>query len=99
MKAEFSYFIVTKEHVLSLTDAQTCQDFMEWVEVSTQCVRLPWGDLVYNLDPHVVEEDEYNAQEEVFLLCNLATQNLVYQLKQIQLKEEPESQAELAFQF
>jgi hypothetical protein len=98
MKANFSYFIVTEEHVLSLTDAQTSEDFIDWVRASTQCIRLPWGDLVYSLEAHVVEDDEYKAQEEVFLLCNLAAQNLVYELKQLQLKEDPDSKAELVFQ-
>lgn len=56
------------------------------------------GDLVYSLESHVVEDEEYENQQEVFLLCSLETQNLIYQLKQMQLKEHPDSQVNLVFQ-
>lgn len=97
MQVNLSYFIVEQSHLLSLTDTEGAKDFTEWVHVSTECIRLPWGDSVYSLESHVVEDEEYDNQEEVFSLCNLATQNLIYQLKQIQLKDNPDSYAELVF--
>lgn len=98
MKIEFSYYVVYKSQILSLSDEATLEKFLEWNKKHGDLVRLPWGDFISNLEGWVVEEEDFIAQEEVFTECDLDIQNLIYKLKQLQLKEDPKSKAALAFE-
>jgi hypothetical protein len=97
MKIDLSYFTISPSHVLSLTDENTYKEFLEWKNEHAWPIRLPWGDFVYSLEGFVVDQEEFDSQEEVFTECSLKIQNLIYQLKQIQLKEDPNSKSELVY--
>lgn len=97
MQTDLSYFIVNKQQILELTDEQTSIDFLNWYQQYGTHIKLPWGDNVYSIEHYVVEAEDFELQEEVFTNCNLKIQNLIYQLKQLQLKENPHSNAELVF--
>jgi hypothetical protein len=98
MQIDLSYFVVNKSHILALTDESTYKEFLDWNNKYGDFIRLPWGDLVSNIEGYVVEYEDFEEQEEVFNNCSLEIQNLIYQLKQIQLKENPSSKANLVFQ-
>lgn len=98
MQIDLSYFTVNKHQILLLSDEQTCQEFMEWYQENGEYIRLPWGDIVYSLECFVLDKEEFELQEEVFTECTLAIQNLIYNLKQLQLKDNPESKADLVFE-
>lgn len=98
MKIEFSYYVIYKSQILSLSDEKTLEKFIEWNKNHGDLVRLPWGGFISNLEGWLVEEGDFLAQEEVFTDCDLDIQNLIYKLKQLQLKEDPQSKAHLAFE-
>lgn len=98
MQIDLSYFIINKDHILSLVDEKTYQKFLDWKNKYAQPIYLPWGDTVYDLEGYLIEDEDFEAQEEVFTNCSLEIENLIYKLKQIQLKENPSSKANLVFQ-
>lgn len=99
MKIDLSYFTVYKSNILELSDEATLEKFLKWNKEHGEMIRLPWDDWIYNLEGWVVEEEEFIAQEEVFSECDLDIQNLIYKLKQHQLKQEPNSKADLCFEY
>lgn len=98
MKIELSYYVVYKSQILSLSDEAILEKFLVWNKEHGDIIRLPWGDFIYNLEGWIVEEEDFLAQEEVFTDCDLDIQNVIYKLKQLQLKEDSQSKAHLAFE-
>lgn len=98
MKTDLSFFTVYASHVLSLTNEETYKKFLIWKDKHASPIRLPWGTIVYSLESFVVEEEDFESQEEVFTECSLEIQNLIYRLKQIQLKEYPDGKAKLIYE-
>lgn len=93
------YFIVDIKDVRKFTDVDGYMEFIAWCEHYTSCVRLPWDDYACSLESYVVDDEDFENQDEVFTDCNLNIQNLIYKLKKEQLKEVPGSKAELVFKY
>lgn len=98
MQIDLSYFIIYKSHILSVTDEKTCEEFIAWAKENGSYIRMPWGDLFCSVEGYVTEDEDFELQEEVFSDCSLEFQNIIYKLKQIQLKEKPNSNAELVIE-
>lgn len=97
MLLDLSYFVVNQQQVLSLSNENTLKEFLAWIPNHGINVRMPWGDWVVDLEGYMTEDEDFELQEEVFSDCSLEIQNLIYQLKKLQLKEQPNSKASLAF--
>lgn len=98
MQIDLSYFVVYKSHILDLSSEETLKNFIEWNKENGVPIRLPWGDYLSCLESYVTEDEDFELQEEVFTDCTLEIQNLIYKLKKMQLKENPDSKAELVFE-
>lgn len=98
MQIDLSYFVVYKSHILDLSSEETLKNFIEWNKENGVPIRLPWGDYVSSIESYVTEDEDFELQEEVFTDCTLEIQNLIYKLKKMQLKENPDSKAELVFE-
>lgn len=98
MQINLSYFIVYKSNILELSDEATLEKFLKWNKENGEMIRLPWDDFIYNLEGWVTDDEDFIAQEEVFTECDLDIQNLIYKLKKYQLKQEPNSKADLCFE-
>lgn len=98
MKIDLSYFVVYKSNILELSNEATLEKFLKWNKEHSEMIRLPWDDWLYNLEGWVTDDEDFEAQEEVFTECDLDIQNLIYKLKKYQLKQEPNSKADLCFE-
>lgn len=98
MQINLSYFVVYKSHIVQLSNEETLEKFIEWIKEEGEFISLPWGDHVYGMESYLIDEEEFQLQEEVFTDCTLEIQNLIYNLKKMQLKENPDSKAQLVYE-
>jgi hypothetical protein len=77
MLIDTSYFLVTKEHIMSLSDEITYLNFLEWNAKNGNFQTLPWGDTISVIEGFVIEDEDFELQEDVFTNCTLEIENLI----------------------
>ncbi len=99
MKIELNYFIIQKEKFMSLFGEEDFKIFEVFMKEHCEMIRLPWGEFIYDLEGFVVEQEDFDLQEQVFTACDLNMQNLIFKLKEHQKTEEKSGKYSLAFSY
>ncbi len=99
MKIELNYFIIQKEKFISLFSEEDFKVFEIFMKEHCEMIRLPWGEIIYELEGFVVEQEDFELQEQVFTVCDLNMQNLFFKLKEHQKTEDKSDKYSLAFSY
>lgn len=87
MLYQTNYLVVDKNLFMTIFNHELWDTFESFVRNNSNVIKLPHGDFVYEIERWVVEDEDFESQEQVFNKCPLEIQNQIYQLKKSQEKE------------